>query len=106
MVFCSLQPIMLYMSRQMQKLVVILNFCFWGTVGLRFFRGTRALPPDLLNIIVVLGMSAIAFNAGYAGYRLFLWMKKRSPISTNKWLDVFILLSFLIQLFFLIQSSL
>ena len=50
------------MYRQLQKLAILCNICFWSTVIFQITEKARNIPEPILNTIVILGISGLMVN--------------------------------------------
>ncbi|HSC55385.1 MAG TPA: hypothetical protein VLC98_17255 [Phnomibacter sp.] len=84
------------MNRQVAKLLIILNVCFWLAVSFVLWHYSAGFPQMVVSSIIVLGMLAIVGNLGY-------WINraighKRSGHLMHRGYFAFILLSTLAQI--------
>jgi len=99
-VFCLLWLIHFAMNGQLQKVLIILNTCFWLTVSFALWQHSGGFPQQLVSTVIVLGVLSVLAN-GY--FWAQFWWKRKSRRTPNNWLFLaFIGLSSLAQLYLLI----
>ncbi|MCA0382009.1 MAG: hypothetical protein LCH58_07615 [Bacteroidetes bacterium] len=88
------------MNGQLQKVLIILNTCFWLTVSFALWQHSGGFPQQLVSTVIVLGVLSVLAN-GY--FWAQFWWKRKSRRTPNNWLFLaFIGLSSLAQLYLLI----
>ena len=99
-VFCLLWLIHFAMNGQLQKVLIILNTCFWLTVSFALWQYSGDFPQQLVSTVIVLGVLSVLAN-GYF-WAQFWWKRKSRRTPNNPWFLAFIGLSSLAQLYLLI----
>lgn len=88
------------MNGQLQKVLIILNACFWLTVSFALWQYSGDFPQQLVSTVIVLGLLSVLAN-GYF-WAMLWWKRKSRSIPNNRWFLAFIGLSSLAQLYLLI----
>ncbi len=89
------------MYRQLQKLAILCNTCFWGTVVFQIWERARLIPEPVLNSIVILGISALLVNIITGVIAVFYYRKSPEHQKMKAGIKWFMILSAVCQLFWL-----
>ena len=89
------------MYRQLQKLAILCNICFWSTVAFQIWEKSRNVPEPILNTIVVLGISALLVNIITVIAGIYSRRKNPQHQKMSVWIKWVIGLSMLCQIIWL-----
>jgi threonine/homoserine/homoserine lactone efflux protein len=90
------------MYRQLQKLAILCNICFWTTLVFQLWEKARNIPEPILNTIIILGISALVVNIVTIAAGFYSRRKNPHHQKIRGWMKWVIAISAISQLAWLI----